>query len=72
MGLAITTWPIQTHAAPTELGSAFGGRRGYKHGAPNGLSRLWRPQMAVRCKEDSRIPRRYRVLRQTAASGIEK
>ena len=35
MGLAIMTRPTQTHAAPTELGSAFGGGRGYKHGAPN-------------------------------------
>ena len=36
MGLAITTRPTQTHAAPTELGLAFVGRRGYRHGAPNG------------------------------------
>jgi hypothetical protein len=39
MGLAIMTRPTQTHTAPTELGSAFGGRRGYKHGAPNGAFR---------------------------------
>ncbi len=36
MGLAIMTRPTQTHAAPTELGSAFGDRRGYRHVAPNG------------------------------------
>ena len=36
MGLAITTRPTQTHAAPTELGSLFGGCRSYKHGARNG------------------------------------
>ena len=47
MGLAITIGPTQTNAAPTELGLAFGGRRGYKHGAPNELGPLWRPQMRV-------------------------
>ncbi len=36
MGLLTTTGPTQTHAAPTELGSSVGSRRGYKHGAPNG------------------------------------
>jgi len=48
MRLAITTWPTQEDAAPTELGSAFGGGRGYKHGAPDGACRLGCPQRCVR------------------------
>ena len=35
MGLATSSGPARTHAAPTELGGACG-RCNYKHGAPSG------------------------------------
>ena len=37
------------HAAPTELDSAFEGRRGYKHVAPSGACPPLGPEMP--CKE---------------------
>jgi len=45
------------HAAPTELGSAFEGRRGYRHGAPNGAC----PPLASKDprKEPCRFPVRW-------------
>ena len=50
MRLAATTWPTQKHAAPTELGWAFGSGRGYKHGAPNGARPLPCAQMLIKSR----------------------
>jgi len=59
MRLAVMTWPTHEHVAPPELGSAFWGGGGYKHGAPNGAWPLRCPQMRVRSRQDAQRSKRF-------------